>query len=241
MKQGSEVSRAAGLSAESASTARRITQLGVRARDCAPACCATTVSLRLTDGRSRTAGTHPDIDALASFEQDTGEGPGIDALTSPTAVSSGDLVSETRWPRFRYHALGMGLRTFRALPVRGDGMVVVVGLGGYRAGSLPPSAEPPVRALAEEFLDGLVRDHDLATLTVEVGQLRGALATRALVDRATGMVMRALDCDADQAFEVLRGISQGTNRKLRRIAQEIVETDSRLLARRLRGHRPTSR
>ena len=242
VKHASEVSTSAGLSAESASAVRRLAQLGVQARDCTPACCASTVTLCLADGLYRTASTHPDIDALASFAEETGEGPGVDALASSASVWSGDLVTDTRWPRFRYYALGMGLRTFRALPVSGNGMTTVVGLGGYRAGSLPASVEPPVRALAEEFLDGLVRDHGFASVTVEVDQLKGALATRALVDRAAGMVMRVLDCDADQAFEILRSISQGTNRKLNRIAQDIVDTDSRLLARRLRGiGRRTSR
>ncbi|MER6119389.1 ANTAR domain-containing protein [Streptomyces sp. NPDC001743] len=229
------MSPSAGLSAESASAVRRLAQLSVQARDCTPACCASTVTLWLADGVHRTASTHPDIDALASFEEETGEGPDVEAPASSASVRSGDLVTETRWPRFRYYALGMGLRTFRALPVRRNGMTAVVGLAGYRAGTLPASVEPPVRALAEESLDALVRDHGLASVTVEVGQLKGALATRALVDRATGMVMRALDCDADRAFGILRSISQGTNRKLDQIAQDVVDTDSDLLARRLRG------
>ncbi|HEY9327946.1 MAG TPA: ANTAR domain-containing protein [Streptomyces sp.] len=224
-----------GLSAESASAVRRLAQLSVQARDCTPACCASTVTLRLADGMHRTVSTHPDIDALASFEEETGEGPNVDAPSSSASVWSRDLVTDQRWPRFRYYALGMGLRTFRALPVHGDGMTAVVGLAGYRAGALPASVEPPVRALAEEFLDGLVRDHGFASVTAEVDQLKGALATRALVDRATGMVMRALDCDADEAFEILRRISQGTNRKLNQIAQELVDTDGQVLARRLRG------
>lgn len=235
VKQGTEVSASVGVSAESASAVRRMAQLSERARDCTPACCATTVTLRLADGGSRSTGTHPDVDALVGFETETGDGPDIDALASSASVWSDDLVTDTRWPRFRYHALGMGLRTFRALPVRRNGMTAVVGLCGFRAGALPASAEPPVQALAEAFLDGLVRDHGLASVTVEVDQLKTALATRALVDRATGMVMRALDCDADQAFAMLRSISQRTNRKLNEIAQDIVETDSQALARRLRG------
>ncbi|WP_222724135.1 ANTAR domain-containing protein [Streptomyces sp. OR43] len=235
MKHASEVSASAGLSAESASAVRRLAQLSIQARDCTPACCASTVTLRLTDGMNRTVSTHPDIDALASFEEETGEGPDVDASASSASVWSRDLVTDTRWSRFRYYALGMGLRTFRALAVHGDGMTVVIGLAGYRAGALPASVEPPVRALAEECLDGLVRDHGFASVTAEVDQLKGALATRALVDRATGMVMRALDCDADEAFEILRSISQGTNRKLNQIAQELVDTDSQVLARRLRG------
>lgn len=233
MKQGSEVSWSAGLSAESASAVRRMAQLSVQASDCTPACCATTVTLCLADGGYRTASTHPDLDALASLEWETGEGPDFDALTSAGAVSSDNLVTDTRWPRFRFHALRSGLRTFRALPVRRNGMTTVVGLGGYRAGGLPVSVEPPLRALAEEFLDGLVRDHGFASATVEVGQLKDALATRALVDRATGMVMRGLDCDEDQAFALLRSISQGSNRKLTQIARDVVATDSRVLQRRL--------
>lgn len=201
------------------------------------------MTLCLADAGRTTASTHPDLDALASLEWETGEGPDVDALASRVSVSSGDLVTDARWPRFRYHALSLGLRTFRALPVRRNGMATVIGLCGYRAGALPASVEPPLRALAEEFLDALVRDEGLASVTVEVEQLKDALATRALVDRAAGMIMRGLDCDADQAFGVLRSISQGTNRKLSDIAQDIVDTDSPALERRLRAiaRRPSRR
>ena len=54
------------------------------------------------------------------------------------------------------------------------------------------------------------------------GQLRGALASRAVIDQAIGIVMAEDRCDAAHAFDVLRQASQHQNRKLREIAVDIV-------------------
>ena len=54
-------------------------------------------------------------------------------------------------------------------------------------------------------------------------QLREALAARAVIDQALGIVMAQQHCDHDAAFTILRSSSQHQNRKLRDVAAEIVE------------------
>lgn len=55
-------------------------------------------------------------------------------------------------------------------------------------------------------------------------QLHEALATRQGIGEAMGIVMSRYKVSEDQAFAVLRRISQGRNVKLREIAQEVVST-----------------
>ncbi len=55
-------------------------------------------------------------------------------------------------------------------------------------------------------------------------QLQGAVAARAVVDQAKGILMHALRCDADEAFERLRHISQTQHIKLTEVARRLVET-----------------
>jgi AmiR/NasT family two-component response regulator len=48
------------------------------------------------------------------------------------------------------------------------------------------------------------------------------LQSRAVIDQAKGMIMRERGCDADQAFDVLRSLSQNRNVRLAEIAAELV-------------------
>jgi hypothetical protein len=54
--------------------------------------------------------------------------------------------------------------------------------------------------------------------------LHGALASRAVIDQATGIIMAQQRCSAAAAFDILRRASQNRNVKLRDLATEIVST-----------------
>ncbi|GAB3921040.1 hypothetical protein GCM10029976_007530 [Kribbella albertanoniae] len=51
-----------------------------------------------------------------------------------------------------------------------------------------------------------------------------AVDARKLVGQAMGILMERYDLDGDRAFEVLRRYSQDYNRKLRDVAQELIDT-----------------
>lgn len=224
----------------SASAIRRTTQLSLRALECAPGCCGTTVTLRAPGGGHRTTATHPDLAALARLQETTGEGPEPDAITLREPVTSSDLITDTRWPRFRTQALDAGLRCCLAVPVAAQGLVATVTLYAFRPDALPFPVQQPVRVLAEDFADGLLRDHAYISAMAEVRQLRTAITSHAVIDRACGIVMRVMGCDADEAFAVLRAVSQGTNRKLGEIAADVVEANGQNLAHQLRRLRRTA-
>jgi hypothetical protein len=133
-----------------------------------------------------------------------------------------DLLQETRWPRFRALALQTGLRACLTIPVRRHRMAAAVTLYAFWPGVLAPGPDRPVRILGEAFVDALVRDQDCLSSQLEAEQLRAALSSRAVIDQACGIVMRVVGCDSEQAFGLLRSISQRTNRKLSEIAGEVV-------------------
>ncbi|MEZ3181572.1 ANTAR domain-containing protein [Streptomyces pimonensis] len=62
----------------------------------------------------------------------------------------------------------------------------------------------------------------LERLEDEVDQLRRALTSRAVIDQAIGIVQAERHCAPDDAFQILVGISQRTNVKLREIAAALV-------------------
>lgn len=101
-------------------------------------------------------------------------------------------------------------------PLIRDGEVVgVVGL----AEELPAESAAGRRAST----DGL---SDLARALAELDGLRTAMKTRGVIERAKGMLMASLGIDDTAAFEVLRRLSQRSNRKLVDIAREVVDGPS---------------
>lgn len=57
----------------------------------------------------------------------------------------------------------------------------------------------------------------------EVAQMKAAMASRAVIEQAKGIIMAQRHCNADEAFTLLAKTSSAANRKLRDIAQEIVQ------------------
>jgi AmiR/NasT family two-component response regulator len=55
-------------------------------------------------------------------------------------------------------------------------------------------------------------------------QLRRALASRAVIDQARGMVMALAPCPSDRAWDLLVEVSQHCNIKLRDVATALVAT-----------------
>lgn len=228
------MTRPVGATTDSAAVVPRITRLGQRAMRCAPRCRGATVTTELPGAETHSAATHPDLAELAALQEETGTGPGVEAARSGRPVAAADLVTDARWPRFRVAALERGLRSCTAVPVLVGGVPATVTLYAFRPGPLTAAVLEAVRVLAEESVDGLLRDHASACAEAEAEQLRTAMASRAVIDQASGIVMHMLDCDADQAFDVLRTFSQHTNHKLNAIAAQIVRAKGRGSTRELR-------
>jgi hypothetical protein len=86
-----------------------------------------------------------------------------------------------------------------------------------RVGSGDGSAPGPgaLRTVAAD--DGRVE-----ALELEVAQLRNAMASRAVIEQAKGVLMLLTGCADQAAFDLLTHISSHTHRKVREIAQELV-------------------
>ncbi|MFG2133559.1 ANTAR domain-containing protein [Streptomyces sp. NPDC048751] len=63
----------------------------------------------------------------------------------------------------------------------------------------------------------------ISALQEEVGQLRQALASHAVVDQAIGVVIAIGRLRPEQGWDVLKEISQHTNTKLREVAEYVVQ------------------
>jgi AmiR/NasT family two-component response regulator len=57
-----------------------------------------------------------------------------------------------------------------------------------------------------------------------VGHLERALETRPIIEQAKGILIAQQGCSADEAFDILRRVSQRENRKLRDVATDLVQS-----------------
>lgn len=84
-------------------------------------------------------------------------------------------------------------------------------------GTVPYVTDPLVTEL-------LVTDVAFTEIEDELAGLRTAMATRAVIEQAKGMLMLQRHCQADEAFKVLVELSQTSHRKLHDVAEMLVST-----------------
>lgn len=221
------------------SAARSLTRLAEQVVRCTPGCCGAAATAHTGDERAEAtvAVTHPDLSALLALQWEDGDGPVPQALLTGCPTGSDDLLREDRWPRYRARALEMGLRSDTTLPYRRDGLTLTVTVYGFRPRSPAEAARSPAALLGDLAATGLARDRRYREALAEVEQLEGALRSRPVVDQACGIVMYVLGCDAEEAFTLLRRISQHTNRKLSDLARALVRTRGRGIERELQRFR----
>lgn len=203
---------------------RRLSELAEKAVSCTDDCCGASTLVSGAGTERPAAVTHPDLSALVAVQLRSGQGPIPAAAEHGEPVDSIDLLREERWPLYRAVALDSGVRSSVTLPFRQGGLTVTLSLYSFHPGALCSAGHGPARALGELAATGLVRDRAYQNALAEIDHMGAALRSRPLVDQACGIVMYVLSCDADAAFDVLRRISQGTNRKLTDVAHRLVET-----------------
>jgi hypothetical protein len=128
------------------------------------------------------------------------------------------MSTETRWPEFarRAFAAGVGsMLTFRLYVVGDD--LGALNLYAYEPGAFDSEAEHIGELFAAHAAIALAGAHRQEQLIL-------ALATRDLIGQAMGILMERYKVMGHQAFALLVQLSQDTNRKLRDVAAQLVQT-----------------
>ncbi len=162
---------------------------------------------------------------LDNLQRQAGHGPCSEALAGLDSCYVPDLLDDDRWPRFSPEAARLGIRS--ALAYR-------LSVKGETVGALQLYAHLPAAFSAIDRAQGLVfatyAGLALAQASAQAAEesrienLYAALSSREIIGQAQGILMERERITADQAFQLLRHSSQHLNRKLRAVAQEIVDT-----------------
>jgi len=179
----------------------------------------------LRDGKPTTAvftdPTSPEID---SAQYQTGVGPCLDAWRHQKVFRIDWTADDEQWLAFSQAALEHGVQSTISLPlgVRGNG------IGALNLYSKEPAAfsdedEQVGMLFAAQASVALANAQLYDSAYRLTQQLQEALTSRAVIDQAKGIIMGQHGVGPDEAFNILRTSSQRENRKLRDIAQELVD------------------
>ena len=161
----------------------------------------------------------PEIDRA---QYSTGQGPCLDAYRTGVILRIDETLDEERWPAFAEAASDHGIRSTLSLPLRAEDGTI----GALNLYSRSPHAFVDNEQMATVFVAhaaaALANSQAYSAAQALSQQLRAALESRAVIEQAKGVLMRDHQCDAEEAFEMLRHASQHTNRKVRDVAAAIV-------------------
>jgi GAF domain-containing protein len=163
--------------------------------------------------------------ALDERQYDEASGPCLDAAASGTVASIPDMREETRWPAFAAAAAEKGVLSSLSVPIP---------LQQYATAALNLYADEPhnfddeALALTQSFASyagvALANMHLYESTRTLAEQLQTAMESRAVIEQAKGVLMGQRRCSAEEAFDILVKLSQQSNRKLREVAQALVES-----------------
>lgn len=177
------------------------------------------ISIIHGDGIDTPVGSDETLNRIDGLQFVLKEGPCFDALRMHEIVHSRDLANDKRWPRWG------------PLIAKEAGVASIVSYRLY-------TTEDTLGALNlySKKLDAFDADdiNNGQALAAHVGvalaasqhaeHLEMAISNRTVIGRAEGILMERFDIRPDQAFAVLRRVSQHRNVKLNCVAEDLVRT-----------------
>jgi GAF domain-containing protein len=160
--------------------------------------------------------------ALASdfdvLQNETGEGPCLNAIWQQETVRVNDLGSDPRWPV-------LGPRAAE----RGVGSMLCLQLFVHRdtLGALDLLSHAKWAFTDESEHVGLLLASHAAIAAADAQHFENvtsALVNRDVIGQAKGILMERFKITSDQAFAVLAKVSQDTNRKVSAVAEDLART-----------------
>jgi hypothetical protein len=182
------------------------------------------VSVRRKDVWETVAATSPTPLRVDALQYQCGSGPCVDAVLKEAVLLTDDLEHDPRWPEFGPMASAQtGVRSMMSVRMyrRATGRLMA-GINFY-------SEQREAFTLAERTLGLLLAGHGALILACveqadEVSHLRRALDSNRDIGAAIGILMAMNKITKDQAFDALRVASQHSHRKLRDVAQDVIDT-----------------
>jgi GAF domain-containing protein len=157
-------------------------------------------------------------------QYDNREGPCLQALSSQEVVMVDDISTDARWPNFADAATRDGLGSVLSTPLAvREKPMGALNLYSRKPRSFTKSMQPIARLFASQASVAISNAQIYASAVSLSEQLKDAIKTREVIGEAKGILMASEGVSEDEAFEMLKRVSQNQNVKLREIAQKVVD------------------
>ena len=174
-----------------------------------------------TDTLVATAAFVTEIDDI---QYGLGQGPCITAAADARTVMSGSLGADQRWPRFGGRVARLGVHSAVSLPlITPDGVVGAMNVYAHPKNVFDERAAELGEIFAVPAAIAVQNAQVLAQAKRLTARLEAALATRAVIDQAVGILMSRSGTTEAEALERLRALSQREHHKLAMVARQIVD------------------
>jgi transcriptional regulator with GAF, ATPase, and Fis domain len=192
-----------------------------------PGCDHACVSSLRGGGRLTCEGASDDIARMIdSFEQQTGEGPCLDAIREASYQHDPDITSHSTWPALTKLVL-------EHTPVRGMvGYRLLV--GDRKSGALNIFSDSPDALTTHSAEMGAIMAGFASVALAGAAHheraenLQRGLESNREIGKAIGLLMATHHISDDEAFDVLRKTSSELNIKLAEIARRVVDREDRV-------------
>ncbi|MFG1648539.1 GAF and ANTAR domain-containing protein [Micromonospora sp. NPDC049275] len=157
-----------------------------------------------------------------------GTGPCLDAAASGDLMSVPDLPAEDRWPDWTERGLktGVGSSVSVGLPIQ-EAVVGALNVYARTPHAFDDDTITVLQTFAAYAAVALANAHLYDSTATLAHQMQEAMASRAVIEQAKGIIMAERRCTADEAFAILSKVSQDSNRKVRDVAQALVDQAAR--------------
>ena len=152
-------------------------------------------------------------------QNETGQGPCLDAVRDQKQVVTGDLQLDPRWPVFAQRMVALGVRAMICTPMEAAGRQL--GVLSLMSRTTQYLDEPDSATMATVFAA-----HAAVALTgaQRVQDVNAALTHRDVIGQAKGILMERFKVTPDVAFAMLVRTSSVTNVKLRQVCDQLCQT-----------------
>ena len=161
---------------------------------------------------------------LDERQYDRGYGPCLDSIDGGEPLIVSDMDDEPRWPDWAKSAAALGAGSSLSMPVPLQREVsAALNIYSLDRDAFDDAAVELASTFAAYAGVALANMHLYTAQGQVAEQLQQAMQSRAVIEQAKGILMGQRRCSAQEAFDLLVRLSQDTNRKLRDVAQALVE------------------
>jgi hypothetical protein len=200
------------------------------ALDLVPGADVASITLRSPKGTYQTPIlTDPIADELDQAQYTTGEGPCVESarIPGPASALCGDLANAPDWPKFGPAAAALGMHSVLAVALLPDArppqLTGALNLYSRQRSGLTEADRDVALLLATHGSLALATTQARTAAELHVAQLRRAIDSRDIIGQAKGILMNRRGISSEEAFDLLRRISQDMNVKLADLARTLAD------------------